>query len=350
MADTKFEFGADAAGKLYLIDEALTPDSSRFWPADQYRVGMSPPSFDKQFVRDWLEAQKWNKQPPAPRAARRRAREDRREVPRGAAPADGQGVSAVPPATAEPAAPAAAAPAVPTPPPQPTNVVDADEADDRARGGAAAGGRGRRLSHRDGVRPRRGRRQRRRRREDLRAEGPAGDPSGHRPPCRRRRTRRVGAGDPGRRAQARRGVLARAAHADPQARRTRARRGDRRAGHRRRAHSLASGRAAAPRGVRRRDRGAVGEQVRPGEPDERAARVQRLRARGAAGAGRRGLHSGHRIDDRGFHRRAPPAPAPRRRSGRCDRGGARRAARRPPTIRPRARPARSPRTTRRARR
>jgi phosphoribosylaminoimidazole-succinocarboxamide synthase len=66
MADTKFEFGADAAGKLYLIDEALTPDSSRFWPADQYRVGMSPPSFDKQFVRDWLEAQKWNKQPPAP--------------------------------------------------------------------------------------------------------------------------------------------------------------------------------------------------------------------------------------------------------------------------------------------
>ena len=66
MADTKFEFGTDEAGKLYLIDEALTPDSSRFWPANQYRVGMSPPSFDKQFVRDWLEAQKWNKQPPAP--------------------------------------------------------------------------------------------------------------------------------------------------------------------------------------------------------------------------------------------------------------------------------------------
>jgi phosphoribosylaminoimidazole-succinocarboxamide synthase len=66
MADTKFEFGTDETGKLYLIDEALTPDSSRFWPADQYRVGMSPPSFDKQFVRDWLEAQKWNKQPPAP--------------------------------------------------------------------------------------------------------------------------------------------------------------------------------------------------------------------------------------------------------------------------------------------
>jgi len=66
IADTKFEFGQDNAGKLYLIDEALTPDSSRFWPADQYRVGTSPPSFDKQFVRDWLEAQKWNKQPPAP--------------------------------------------------------------------------------------------------------------------------------------------------------------------------------------------------------------------------------------------------------------------------------------------
>ncbi|HTO47758.1 MAG TPA: phosphoribosylaminoimidazolesuccinocarboxamide synthase [Burkholderiales bacterium] len=66
VADTKFEFGVDAAGKLYLIDEVLTPDSSRFWPADQYRVGISPPSFDKQFVRDWLEAQKWNKQPPAP--------------------------------------------------------------------------------------------------------------------------------------------------------------------------------------------------------------------------------------------------------------------------------------------
>ncbi|MEO8040871.1 MAG: phosphoribosylaminoimidazolesuccinocarboxamide synthase [Betaproteobacteria bacterium] len=66
IADTKFEFGTDAAGTLYLIDEALTPDSSRFWPADQYRVGISPPSFDKQFVRDWLEAQHWNKQPPAP--------------------------------------------------------------------------------------------------------------------------------------------------------------------------------------------------------------------------------------------------------------------------------------------
>ncbi len=66
IADTKFEFGQDNVGKLYLIDEALTPDSSRFWPSSQYRVGSSPPSFDKQFVRDWLEAQKWNKRPPAP--------------------------------------------------------------------------------------------------------------------------------------------------------------------------------------------------------------------------------------------------------------------------------------------
>ena len=66
IADTKFEFGLDGAGRLYLIDEALTPDSSRFWPVDRYRVGMSPPSFDKQFVRDWLEAQHWNKKPPAP--------------------------------------------------------------------------------------------------------------------------------------------------------------------------------------------------------------------------------------------------------------------------------------------
>jgi phosphoribosylaminoimidazole-succinocarboxamide synthase len=66
IADTKFEFGTDAAGKLYLIDEALTPDSSRFWPADQYKVGSNPPSFDKQFVRDWLEFSGWNKQPPAP--------------------------------------------------------------------------------------------------------------------------------------------------------------------------------------------------------------------------------------------------------------------------------------------
>ena len=67
IADTKFEFGTDAAGKVYLIDEILTSDSSRFWPMAQYQVGMSPPSFDKQFVRDWLEKQPWNKKAPAPR-------------------------------------------------------------------------------------------------------------------------------------------------------------------------------------------------------------------------------------------------------------------------------------------
>ncbi len=67
IADTKFEFGVDSSGKMYLIDEALTPDSSRFWPADQYTVGSNPPSFDKQFVRDWLEASGWNKQLSAPK-------------------------------------------------------------------------------------------------------------------------------------------------------------------------------------------------------------------------------------------------------------------------------------------
>ncbi|PRC92406.1 phosphoribosylaminoimidazolesuccinocarboxamide synthase [Solimicrobium silvestre] len=67
IADTKFEFGLDAANNIYLIDEILTPDSSRFWPAASYQVGISPPSFDKQFVRDWLETQPWNKKAPAPR-------------------------------------------------------------------------------------------------------------------------------------------------------------------------------------------------------------------------------------------------------------------------------------------
>lgn len=67
LADTKFEFGVDEHGSIILIDEALTPDSSRYWPADQYRPGISPPSFDKQFVRDYLERLDWNKQPPAPR-------------------------------------------------------------------------------------------------------------------------------------------------------------------------------------------------------------------------------------------------------------------------------------------
>jgi len=67
IADTKFEFGTDTAGKVHLIDEILTPDSSRFWPVSQYETGMSPPSFDKQFVRDWLEKQPWDKKAPAPR-------------------------------------------------------------------------------------------------------------------------------------------------------------------------------------------------------------------------------------------------------------------------------------------
>ena len=66
IADTKFEFGLDEANQLYLIDEALTPDSSRFWPAESYRPGKTPPSYDKQFIRDWLEQINWNKTPPAP--------------------------------------------------------------------------------------------------------------------------------------------------------------------------------------------------------------------------------------------------------------------------------------------
>ena len=66
IADTKFEFGIDENDQLVLIDEILTPDSSRFWPVDQYRVGTSPPSFDKQFIRDYLETLDWDKVPPAP--------------------------------------------------------------------------------------------------------------------------------------------------------------------------------------------------------------------------------------------------------------------------------------------
>lgn len=66
IADTKFEFGLDEQGTLHLIDEALTPDSSRFWPVATYKVGVSPESFDKQFIRNWLESLSWNKQPPAP--------------------------------------------------------------------------------------------------------------------------------------------------------------------------------------------------------------------------------------------------------------------------------------------
>jgi phosphoribosylaminoimidazole-succinocarboxamide synthase len=66
IADTKFEFGLDGDGKLYLIDEVMTPDSSRFWPAEQYAEGISPPSFDKQYVRDYLETLDWNKKAPGP--------------------------------------------------------------------------------------------------------------------------------------------------------------------------------------------------------------------------------------------------------------------------------------------
>ncbi|MGH8184738.1 MAG: phosphoribosylaminoimidazolesuccinocarboxamide synthase [Rhodanobacteraceae bacterium] len=70
IADTKFEFGTDTNGKLYVMDEVLTPDSSRFWPADQYRTGISPPSYDKQFVRDYLETLDWNKRAPGPKLPR----------------------------------------------------------------------------------------------------------------------------------------------------------------------------------------------------------------------------------------------------------------------------------------
>ena len=73
IADTKFEFALDADGSLVLIDEVLTPDSSRFWPADTWREGTSPPSFDKQFVRDYLETLDWNKKAPGPEACRRKS-------------------------------------------------------------------------------------------------------------------------------------------------------------------------------------------------------------------------------------------------------------------------------------
>jgi phosphoribosylaminoimidazole-succinocarboxamide synthase len=67
IADTKFEFGLDSQNNIVLIDEVLTADSSRFWPADSYQVGMSPPSYDKQYVRDYLETLDWDKTPPAPK-------------------------------------------------------------------------------------------------------------------------------------------------------------------------------------------------------------------------------------------------------------------------------------------
>jgi phosphoribosylaminoimidazole-succinocarboxamide synthase len=71
IADTKFEFGLDGDGRLRLMDEVLTPDSSRFWPASEYRTGISPPSFDKQFVRDYLETLDWDKKPPGPKLPER---------------------------------------------------------------------------------------------------------------------------------------------------------------------------------------------------------------------------------------------------------------------------------------
>jgi phosphoribosylaminoimidazole-succinocarboxamide synthase len=83
IADTKFEFGVDSGGQLTLIDEVLTPDSSRFWPADRYREGTSPPSFDKQFVRDYLETLDWNKKAPGPKLPEeivRRTSENYREA------------------------------------------------------------------------------------------------------------------------------------------------------------------------------------------------------------------------------------------------------------------------------
>jgi len=67
IADTKFEFGLDSDNQVTLMDEVLTPDSSRFWPEESYQVGVSPPSFDKQYLRDWLESQTWNKKAPAPK-------------------------------------------------------------------------------------------------------------------------------------------------------------------------------------------------------------------------------------------------------------------------------------------
>ena len=89
IADTKFEFGLDSGGKLYLIDEVLTPDSSRFWPADQYQTGISPPSFDKQFVRDYLETLDWDKTAPGPDLPDDIIQKDGREVSPGAGSADG---------------------------------------------------------------------------------------------------------------------------------------------------------------------------------------------------------------------------------------------------------------------
>ena len=91
VADTKFEFGVDEAGTLTLMDEVVTPDSSRFWPADTYQVGTSPPSFDKQYVRDYLETLDWNKKAPGTAAAAGGDRAHQREVPRGPGAPHGRG-------------------------------------------------------------------------------------------------------------------------------------------------------------------------------------------------------------------------------------------------------------------
>ena len=88
IADTKFEFGLDATGALRVMDEVLTPDSSRFWPADTYKAGSSPPSFDKQYIRDYLETLDWNKQAAGAEAAGRRHRAHAREVCGSATAAD----------------------------------------------------------------------------------------------------------------------------------------------------------------------------------------------------------------------------------------------------------------------
>ena len=96
IADTKFEFALDADGELVLIDEVLTPDSSRFWPADRYAPGTSPPSFDKQFVRDYLETLDWDKTPPAP-ALPAEIIDQTAQVPRGVRPARGPRLPAGPP-------------------------------------------------------------------------------------------------------------------------------------------------------------------------------------------------------------------------------------------------------------
>ncbi len=89
IADTKFEFGLDEDGQLRVMDEVLTPDSSRFWPADTYRPGSSPQSFDKQYVRDYLETLDWGKTAPGPHLPRRRDRAHAREILRGVAPPHG---------------------------------------------------------------------------------------------------------------------------------------------------------------------------------------------------------------------------------------------------------------------